>query len=559
MSAIRSSEIHWYDGVVWQFESSLRDELLAPDGISIERWVGSGKAERIKSAPGRDIHRLELAGGPAYLKRFWPKNAWHALRHRLGLRRAEAEFMLAQEFARLDIPTVRPMAVGVEGKRPLRSYFLSEAVPRSRPVYEFVEENFRRGILDIPTRVRRQAIRDLAEIIARLHQAGMEHRDLHERNILVQSLGRGKSRFVLLDLQDVRKHRWLSWRSARRDLSRLGRYFSIRVTRTDRLAFFQHYARHRDWDGAVVRKRARDAERETIESRARFWRRRDRRWSPCPTGFTRVRQGGVRVRASQDVTRDLIERALERPNDILTREVKAWIKSTNRRGIAVVCLDRSLPTQIVKQERKGWWKELWASWFREPVGSRCWRLAHSLRLREIPTPKAQMLVEQRRLGIVAQSMLCMDQSEGARSAIEYIDMIAREEGETRSRRRSALAQLARLIRMMHDRRVTHRDLKASNILAREEEGLPAFTLIDLEGARTWQNVPWSRRVQNLSRLAVSLAQSPHLKASDLAYMLRVYLGREWSNESERRRWIVATCARMMQKRRRNRRRGRAVT
>jgi hypothetical protein len=95
--------------------------------------------------------------------------------------------------------------------------------------------------------------------------------------------------------------------------------------------------------------------------------------------------------------------------------------------------------------------------------------------------------------------------------------------------------LARIIRMLHDRSLSHRDVKASNILVRRAAapGEELLTLIDLVGVRLQHPLPMHRRVQNLARLSVSLDGAPgRTRAASLRF-LRAYLphrlnrGDEW--------------------------------
>ena len=97
--------------------------------------------------------------------------------------------------------------------------------------------------------------------------------------------------------------------------------------------------------------------------------------------------------------------------------------------------------------------------------------------------------------------------------------------ERRARIRSLTGSLALLIRSLHDRSLSHRDLKASNILINVGSGggIEQLSLIDLVGVRLQHPLPLARRIQNLARLCLSLSSVPERTRTDLLQFLRLYL------------------------------------
>ena len=95
----------------------------------------------------------------------------------------------------------------------------------------------------------------------------------------------------------------------------------------------------------------------------------------------------------------------------------------------------------------------------------------------------------------------------------------------RARIRSLAESLALLIRSLHERSLSHRDLKASNILIKIDpiDGSDRLSLIDLVGVRLRHPLPWRRRVQNLARLCLSLSSVPDRTRTDALHFLRLYL------------------------------------
>ena len=85
---------------------------------------------------------------------------------------------------------------------------------------------------------------------------------------------------------------------------------------------------------------------------------------------------------------------------------------------------------------------------------------------------------------------------------------ATERGDTVSlrRRRAALREVGRVVRVAHDAGLYHGDLQLRNLLVRDEER-PAVFLIDLDKARWVEPLPRTLRIMNLLRLRRSAAKA----------------------------------------------------
>jgi len=127
---------------------------------------------------------------------------------------------------------------------------------------------------------------------------------------------------------------------------------------------------------------------------------------------------------------------------------------------------------------------------------------------------------------------------------------------------SVLAKsLAGLLRKLHDRSVSDRDLKVANVLIRGEitDPQPALSVIDLAGARPMHPLPRARRLQNLSRMIVSLEELPGWNRAASLRFLRAYLGSAASKTTILRRWWTDVRRYSLAKRTRNYRRGRVLS
>ncbi len=111
--------------------------------------------------------------------------------------------------------------------------------------------------------------------------------------------------------------------------------------------------------------------------------------------------------------------------------------------------------------------------------------------------------------------------------------------------RRQIAEIATVLRELHRRCLSHRDLKAANILVSRDKSsiyspfsdsawttanqtlLPIFAtsvwLIDLVGVRRYRWLSRRRKIQNLTRLNASFPMSSLLTRTDRLRFLRTYL------------------------------------
>jgi tRNA A-37 threonylcarbamoyl transferase component Bud32 len=132
-----------------------------------------------------------------------------------------------------------PRALAVANKRCarvlLRSYLVTETIQEA-------------SILDQCQADRIEAARNVAALVARLHDEGFIHRDLNPTNVLFDQ----GDRLLFVDLDTMRYLRVVPPRRALDDLARFSRkaLLSSRISRTGRARFLKEYCRLRgfaDW------------------------------------------------------------------------------------------------------------------------------------------------------------------------------------------------------------------------------------------------------------------------------------------------------------------------
>jgi serine/threonine protein kinase len=201
---------------------------------------------------------------------------------------------------------------------------------------------------------------------------------------------------------------------------------------------------------------------------------------------------------------------------------------------------------------------------------RSWVNGHALRDRRLSTPRPLAAFHRYRHGLPAEGYLLTEKvpeavaidvaissslvsgSETGREAKQHdLPDVQRQSAEFA---RVSVA-LARLLRAMHDRDVSHRDLKAANILL--ANGTQPM-LIDLVGARTRVRLTNCQRAKELARLNASFLNSPHVNRTDRLRFLRSYLAAGQGLGVDWKTWWEMVCRATAAKAAKNRRRKRML-
>jgi serine/threonine protein kinase len=190
---------------------------------------------------------------------------------------------------------------------------------------------------------------------------------------------------------------------------------------------------------------------------------------------------------------------------------------------------------IYKRFNRKKWLDPLLTLFRPPRAWRSWQAGQDLASRGVPTPQNLAYVSRRRSWkssplfwfLPHETYLVTVKQQDAQSLADYVSKVlpALPLQERRARIRSLTGALAHLIRSLHDRSLSHRDLKGSNILIKVNSGgeIDELSLIDLVGVHLRHPLPWRRRIQNLARLCLSLSLVPGRTRTDLVRFLRLYL------------------------------------
>jgi hypothetical protein len=166
------------------------------------------------------------------------------------------------------------------------------------------------------------------------------------------------------------------------------------------------------------------------------------------------------------------------------------------------------------------WSDPWLALLRPSAALRSWMNGHGLRERCLPTARPLAVFHRRRGLLSYEGYLLTEKVPEAVDLHRFLTSLDDlEERERRLLLRRQIERVARLICELHRRQVSHRDLKASNVLISRGEAW----LIDLVGVAPYRKLSRRRRVQNLARLHASFVRSASLTRTDKLRFLRTYL------------------------------------
>jgi len=323
-----------------------------------------------------------------------------------------------------------------------------------------------------------QEVAAVATLLARAHEAGLRHRDLHAGNLALRD-----GAPVLVDLGGARVGGPLDATARRHELARLAHGLLGGARRTQRLRALIAYEAARGATDArqAARRQASGIEAAAREVRRRYRRGRDRRAARTGKHFAAFSCGHVaRGMRFKDTTDESWEARAD-----------AWLGAPPAGAVALKAGGGVLRVgPVVLKYYEG------VARGRLPRPVRAFRRACALLNRGVAVPLPH-LAAARADGSGVYAAAYVD-------APDLHACVARGDVDEWHLRR-----VGRALRLLHDAEVTDRDLKAPNLLV-DTDG--CVRIADLEGVRIRGGpVPWARRARDLMRLDASLDLAPALR------------------------------------------------
>jgi tRNA A-37 threonylcarbamoyl transferase component Bud32 len=518
-------------GVRWQLVPECRDLLFDADGLRLAEWLRSGAARVVKHGPHRTVYRVDLPGLSFYLKhcRVYSFRAW--LRECVRPAKARGEFDRARAVADRGVPTVTPLAFGRRTSwGPGDSFLITRALDGTEPLNAFLETTLPTFEPRRQARLRRRIALELGSFVARMHAAAIVHHDLHPGNLLVRLEADDRPSLYLIDLHAVQLGRSLGWRARRANLVILNRWFMLRASRSDRLRFWQAYCRSdhpvipSSRDPVMQQDLARDLERRTWVSNLRFWQHRDRRCLASNRYYCRVRSAVAAGYAVRDLDLKVLTELLADPDAPFRRAGVVLLKDSRSSTVAEldVRVGGVVRRAVYKRFRVTSGVDPWAALVRRSPVLRSWIMGHGLRERCLPTARPLAAFQRRRAGLAYEGYLLTEKIPDAVDLHAFVAGLAKlPPVERQASLRRRIEQVARVVCDLHRRQLSHRDLKATNVLLTRDPD--AVWLIDLVGLARCRKLSRSRRVKDLARLHASFHEHAAVTRTDKLRFLRIYL------------------------------------
>lgn len=479
----------------------------------------------VKRGGHRLVWRVHLEGLDIHVKRNQISGIRGQARKILRGHKAHLEARRLLELARAGVPTLEVLGVAAEPGFFGASWIITRTAPDMQPLDRFLAEsgpNLKgKGRKEIATR--------MAGLMASMHQHGFHHTDLHPGNILYSATA--SPAMLLLDVHDLKKTR-PSWTGNLANLIILNRWFHGRATRQDRWRFLKSYlqqfrqaAQGCPWSPRAM---ARLIEDKTGASKHRLWRSRDNRCFEVNKDFQKIvvdcfgtKGVGFAVRTPEFSSPHLVM-----PGPFPSRDNPALAGGRNHTA--------SPPPVILKQSKSStvfhWFPEgpntdhtgwiikdiparsLWHRATGNHPCRRSWQLGHALRGRFLPTPKPLAWI---RFSNGSERLV--------QTAVANATLLDNwwKSVQCPARRQELSRRLGSVIRHMHGMGVSHRDLKASNLLVGPDD---TPWLIDLVGVRLHKKLVTADRERDLARLARSALTVGGVSPGEMLRFLKSYQG-----------------------------------
>jgi tRNA A-37 threonylcarbamoyl transferase component Bud32 len=528
--------------------------LFHENGPCVEDWLHTGQATLVKHGPHQSVYHVVLPGLDVHLKHYRLANTRAWLRSFVRPPKGQLEFERTRTAAAKGLPTLAALAVGqmVGGDQAGSSYLVTRTLASTVPLSKFLEAKLPSLDPLRRTRIRQRIAVAVGELLARMHHAGVTYHDLHPGNLLLQLDDIDQPHLYLIDLYAVTFGPPLSSRQRRDNLVILNRWFVLRSDRSDRLRCWHAYeatckslfaANGRPpaswWERllACIKRTTfsppgatavRQLEQRTVSSNIRFWRHLDRRCLRSNRHFRRVQRGDVVGHVVADLDPVILDRLLNDPDQPFRDADAKPLKDS--RSSTVIELGSGASADgaplIFKRFAVTHWRDPLASLLRATPALRSFVQGHGLSLRCLPTARPLAVFHRQRHGLRHEGYLLTEKVENALDLLALINRLRETDAdERRLLLRRLIAEVARLVCTLHQRRMSHRDLKAANLLVQTEPATQSVRVwfIDLVGVVRQRRLRRGRRVQNLARLHTSFHAHPLITRTDKLRFLRVYL------------------------------------
>ncbi len=524
----------------WQSAPSAEpDALLAPN-FPWATWLSPSKAAVVKRGVRRTVYRIDVAETSYFVKHYRCPHWVYRLQNMLRRSASRREWLKSLELRRRNIPTAQPVALGelrLPGGLVGDNFFVTAGIPGAVPLQDFLDQILPQLPPAEQAALERHLPLQLAELLAKVHQEGIWHDDLHAGNVLVSQVG-GQLQMFLIDLPGTKILRESSWARTRNSLVMLHSGL-MELDWRQRWRFWRRYCKaRRDLDlDANRRAAANEISAATWPYMRHVLRGRDKRCLRANRDFHSLTTPQGCVHATVQFTSDQLQEILRDPEAVL-QQFHHWPAKISHSSVVVraelMMGDQRITAAFKRSRAKSRFKE----WLpgRVSRARHNWNISNALTQRGIATARPLLMCEVSG----GDSYLATQWVEGG----ENLHLFGwRVRGWSPTAQQPALRHLATslgaLVGRLHAWNFAHRDLKACNVVVVPEsesswnspevsEAANRFQLmlVDLDGVRLTRNLGNQARCANLARLALSAQLHTWLPRTFFLRVLFAYLAQQ---------------------------------
>jgi len=248
-----------YKGIKWKVKKGCEVLTLPSSEIDFENLAHSEGVQLLKDSKIKTLALARLDptdGSREFLIKYY-KCAGIATTLSYIFRRskAEKELFLSRKFSTMGIPTILPIATGVNIKFRILSgnLVISEKMKNAVDLEKFFTEGEN---ISTPS-LRKKIIEEYGKLARRIHDSGIVQSDFDPNNILIERFDDENFRLYLIDYERVKHFRRISHGKRAWSLAKMNR-FSKSATVVERMRFLKAYVGDRPLQGFDFRAFARE-------------------------------------------------------------------------------------------------------------------------------------------------------------------------------------------------------------------------------------------------------------------------------------------------------------
>jgi glycosyltransferase involved in cell wall biosynthesis/tRNA A-37 threonylcarbamoyl transferase component Bud32 len=395
----------------WEFakgaEETLKDLARHWEDLKIYPDI-----ETLKSSPSRTVLSVppKVSRPALIIKRYHVRGSTERLKYFFFPSRAAREWIVLRHLRKAGVAVPKPLGFGEarSGRILLGAGLVMERSLNAKRISDWLRR------MPVGNADRLEVIRQVACQVARLHDSGCRHNDLHAGNILVcEAPAKKKPWIVLIDHHACRIGPMPTERQRRKNLGKLFHSLLPKIAQSEALEFLRAYGQStvaKSWDAeGVQRMYGRLTEEARRLQKVRLRSRSKRCWKNS-SQFARTKSAGWHIYRRREVPLAAL-RAFQREG------VNAKASGGDRYGIfrrdASLELEGGAARSVVLEVQSygGFWRCVWRCFIPGPL-QKAWGSARVHEVEGIAAPKALALMVKYQYRFPVQAILITERSLG---------------------------------------------------------------------------------------------------------------------------------------------------